>query len=109
MFSLTQQERQVILFLLAIALLGIGVNFFLKTHAEIKFIPCFDENLGKLDLNRADKITLMSLPGIGQKTAQRIIDYRQSHAGFENIDELKNIKGISEYRYNKLRDSIFVE
>lgn len=109
MLNLTRQERQVILFLLAIALLGIGINFFLKTHAEIKFIPGFSENLGKLNLNQADEAALMSLPGIGKKTAQRIIDYRQSRAGFRDLDELKSIKGITEHRYKKLKDSFFVE
>lgn len=109
MLNLTKQEQQVILFLLTIALLGTGINFFLKTHAQIKFIPCFNENLGKIDLNRADKAALMGAPGIGEKLAQRIIEYRQSHAGFKGVDELTSIKGITGHRYEKLKDLFFVE
>ncbi len=109
MLGLTRQERQVILFLLTIALLGTGVIFFLNTHSRIKFIPCLDENPGRLDLNRADKAALMGLRGIGEKLAQRIIEYRQSHAGFRRVDELTCINGITGYRYEKLKDLFFVE
>lgn len=109
MLNLTKQERQVILFLLAIAMLGAGINFIWKTHSQIKFIPCFNENLGKLNLNQVDKSALMGVAGIGEKIAARILDYRQSHAGFKEVEELRSIKGITEHKYEKLKDSFFVE
>jgi len=109
MLSFTPQERQVILFLLAIALFGAGINFFLKTYTQIKLISGFNENLGKLDLNQADKTALMSVSGIGEKIATRILDYRRNQAGFQDIGELRNIEGITEHRYEKLKDAFFVQ
>ena len=38
--------------------------------------------------------------------AQRIIDYREQNGGFQNIEDLKKIKGIGEAKFNKLKDQV---
>ncbi len=108
MFSLTRQERQVILFLICVALAGMGVNFLAKRYTPIKSIICFEKDIGKIDLNKADFQVLVDLPGIGEKLAQRIIAYRKQKGGFKNIEELKNIKGMNSYRYEKLKGQVVV-
>ena len=62
----------------------------------------------KLDINRASLEELMTLPGIGQAKAQAIIAYRKEHGQFTSIEELKNINGIKDGVYNKVKDSITV-
>jgi competence ComEA-like helix-hairpin-helix protein len=109
MFTLTREERHVVLFLITIALLGIGIDFLAKKCLPAKSIAQFNQELGKIDLNSADKELLMSLPGIGEKLAGRIIEYRDEHAGFCKMEELKNIKGITESRYGKIKDYLIVE
>lgn len=109
MFNLTRQERQVILFLISIALVGIGINFLLKKYAPDKTLASFTQDIGKIDLNSADKDLLISIPGIGEKLAQRIIEYREKQIGFSRIEELKNIKGITDYRYQKLKDYLMLK
>ena len=49
---------------------------------------------------------LDTLPGIGPVMAQRIIDYRMEHGGFKTIDELKNVRGIGDVRFSRLRDRL---
>ncbi|MEW5765187.1 MAG: ComEA family DNA-binding protein [Acidobacteriota bacterium] len=49
---------------------------------------------GKVDLNTASAEQLATLPKIGPKMAQRIVDYRTAHKGFKTIEELRNVKGI---------------
>ncbi len=62
----------------------------------------------KININSADVKTLDSLPGIGAVRAQQIIDYRNAHNGFKNIEEIKNVSGIGESTYNKLKDQITI-
>lgn len=62
----------------------------------------------KLDINKASQEELMTLPGIGQAKAQAIIEYRTEHGQFTSIEELKNISGIKDGVYNKVKDSITV-
>jgi competence protein ComEA len=57
---------------------------------------------GKFSLNTATFDQLMSLPGIGEKTAQRILDYRASHGKFNDLSELLNISRIGPKTYEKI-------
>lgn len=109
MFNLTKQERQVILFLLSIALLGAGVNFYLKQYSPVKSVVCLTQDIGKADINQADKETLVNISGIGNKLAERIIAYRREQGGFKDLEELKKIKGMNNYRYEKLKDFLCVK
>lgn len=63
---------------------------------------------GKIDINAATKEELMSLNGIGEVRAQAIIDYREKHGGFTSVEELKEIEGIKDGVFNKLKDLIKV-
>ena len=55
-----------------------------------------------ISLNTATKEDLMRLPEIGEKTAQRILDYRDSQGGFRSPEELKSIKGIGDSIYERI-------
>lgn len=109
MFNLTRQERQVILFLASLALLGLGVDFLNKINSQNEFLFRLNEGIGKINLNSADKETLMTVKGVGEKLAGRIIGYRAEHAGFNDIEELKSIKGINNSVYEKIKDSFLLK
>ena len=104
MLNLTRQERQVALFLITAAFLGISINFLMKFYSPTRGLACFYEDIGKIDLNLAGKDLLMSVPGIGEKLALRILEYRHRQAGFSSIEELKYIKGVTGHKYEKIRD-----
>ena len=63
---------------------------------------------GPINLNTATQEELDSLPGIGPSKALDIIAYRKEHQGFKTIEELKNVKGIGDATFNKLKDKIMV-
>lgn len=109
MFAFTRQERQVILFLFTLALLGAGINFAIRINSKSEILPVLRLDIGKVNLNQADKEVLMEAPGIGEKLAQRILDYRAREGGFRDIEELKNINGINGCRYEKLKDYFVVK
>jgi comEA protein len=59
-----------------------------------------------VNLNTATMSQLESLPGIGPKTAERIIEYREKVGGFKKIEELMNVQGVGEKSFLKLKDLI---
>ena len=61
-----------------------------------------------INLNTATAAQIASLPGIGPKAAQRIVEYRQKNNGFKKIEELMNVKGIGEKSFLKLKPLITV-
>lgn len=69
--------------------------------------PNTGENAEKININTSDKSSLMELPGIGEKTADKIINYRQENP-FKSIDDLKEVPGIGEKKFNELKDKISV-
>lgn len=63
---------------------------------------------GLVNINLASQIELETLPGIGPKMAQRIIDYRNNVGKFLNKEEIKNVSGIGKKTYEKLADKISI-
>jgi competence protein ComEA len=61
---------------------------------------------GPVHLNSATEEDLDALPGVGPVTAQKILDYRQQHGAFANVDELDAIPGIGPKRLDQLRELV---
>ena len=64
---------------------------------------------GKVNINQADRQTLMTLPGRGQSKADKIIAYREANGGFASIEDILLVGGIKEGLFNKVRDRICVK
>ena len=65
-----------------------------------------EENV--VNINQADKNTLMTLPGIGESKADAIIRYREEHGNFTAIEDIMNISGIKQGAFDKIKDFITV-
>ena len=64
---------------------------------------------GRIDLNLATVAELMTLPGIGQAKADSIVRYREKNGAFSSIEEIKQVEGIKEGVYNRIKDDIKVK
>jgi competence protein ComEA len=71
-------------------------------------LPSSENANGKINLNSASASQLEALPGIGEVTAQRIVDFREEHGPFRAVDELVHVQGISARTIDQLRDLVTV-
>ncbi|WHY90590.1 helix-hairpin-helix domain-containing protein [Neobacillus cucumis] len=62
----------------------------------------------KVDLNKSDATQLQTLPGIGLAKAAAILEYRETSGGFKTVEDLKNISGIGDKTFEKLKDLVEV-
>ena len=62
-----------------------------------------------VNLNTATATQIATLPGIGEKAARLIIEYRDKNGGFKKIEELMNVKGIGEKSFLKLKPLVTVD
>ena len=62
----------------------------------------------KININTASLAEFQKLPRIGEKVAQRIIDFRKKNGKFKKIEEIMKVKGIGEKTFKKIKDLISV-
>ena len=63
---------------------------------------------GVVNINTASANDFEALPGIGAKTAARIVEYRQKNGPFKKIEELMNVRGIGEKNFLKLKPQLAI-
>jgi competence protein ComEA len=94
----------------------------LKDHQKV-YVPLLGENMtgsaaapgsgdgeagGLVNLNTATMEELDTLPGVGEATAQKIIDYREAFGPFQSVDDLQEVSGIGDAKLEKLRDKVTI-
>lgn len=74
-------------------------------HKDVIVIP--EQSIPKkVSINTASLEELMLLPGIGEATATNIILYRESNGSFQRLEDLMNVSGIGNQKFEKLKDLI---
>lgn len=68
-----------------------------------------NENSSLININKADVDKLTELPGVGEALAQRIVSYREENGKFKSIEDLKNVSGIGEKKFESLKEYIVVK
>ena len=61
-----------------------------------------------VNLNTATVDQLATIPGVGPRMAERIIDYRQKNGGFKKVEDLMNVSGVGEKSFLKMKPLITV-
>lgn len=68
-----------------------------------------EEKEVKININKATQTEIETLPGIGPSTALKIINYRNEHGKFKNIEDIKNVSGIGDSKFENIKEYICVE
>ena len=64
------------------------------------------EDSSKININKATIEELDSLPGVGEATANKIVNYRDENGEFKSIEEIKNVNGIGDKKFQDMKDLI---
>ncbi len=128
----TKKEKSVWIFILSAAILGLIVG---AIRNELWFTPHIEQSQSKdfiindtvnihsqnhrenttyqsneiININTANKAELMTLPKVGQVTAERIIRYREEFGEFQTANDIVNVKGIGPKTFEKLKKRITTE
>lgn len=63
----------------------------------------------KVNINTATQTELENLPGVGEAIASRIIEYRQQNGKFDKIEDLQNVKGIGDAKFNNIKEYVIAQ
>lgn len=62
-----------------------------------------------MNINTATQNELENLPGIGPSIASRIIEYRDQNGKFSKVEDLQNVKGIGDAKFNNIKEYVMVQ
>lgn len=90
-----------------------NVDFLLSNGQSFYIAPIYDnsntcstEPIEKVNINKADKATLMNVSAFSSTIATEIIEYREKNTSFNRIEELKNVTGIGNAIFAKAKDYV---
>lgn len=105
MFSLTKEERLVLIFFVLIVLIGTLIHWAFKSNAKLKdFVNIIESDrlYSRVDINTATYEELVKIPYLGAAKAKRIIDYRMQNGPFSDVEQLKSVPGIGNFNYQRI-------
>jgi comEA protein len=89
-------------------ILSVVLGLVFSTFLSLQGQPAPKASEKKININTASLAELQKLPRIGEKVAQRIIDFRKKNGRFKKIEEIMKVKGIGEKMFNRIKDLITV-
>jgi comEA protein len=112
-WSYSMKAKSLVMFLVCAMVVVISATYGLSADKSVEnpvveTSRAVDSSLAadKIDLNKADTQMLISLPGIGPKTAEKIVAYRETNGPFTSVEDLLNIKGIGPDKLEKIRQLV---
>lgn len=102
-----------------VAGLGIGAHKRSRQSLELSVQPYkmatledadkFIEQYSRININSFNMDELTRLPGVGEKIGQRIVEYHKAHGAFKRKEELMQVEGIGEKKFEQVKDLIVLE
>lgn len=112
-FEFSRREMIATYILVTSLLIGTGIKYTIERHwwlPETEIVDIDPESIKlKIDLNRAEWYELIILPGIGEKRAKTIIEYRKEKGSFQTLDQLSEVDGIGLGTVKKIKELVFIK
>jgi competence protein ComEA len=96
------QMKQALAFLVVVLVLGVVPAV---VYGEPP-VTVQQVSLAAVNINTAPAVELQELPGIGPVLANRVVEYRQAHGPFNSVDQIKEVKGVGETLFERLKDRL---
>ncbi|MDP8259506.1 MAG: helix-hairpin-helix domain-containing protein [Candidatus Gygaella obscura] len=115
MLSLKKEQKIFLITVVIVIAAFLAISFLIKRKrftcplASLVKAKLNSSQTKPININKATSQELSSIKGIGSVLASRIIDYINTKGSFESIEELKEVKGIGEYKFNQIKDEVFIE
>lgn len=121
MFDLTKQEKIILIFLSLTFVTGLGIGSYKKAQEKIeldvqphKMVALQDADRfiaqqSVININSFKIDELTRLPGVGEKIAQRIVEYHRRYGLFKSKEELMQVNGIGEKKFENIKDLIILK
>lgn len=87
---------------------SLDLEYIQNTAGENVVVTDLGSNSNLININTATEAELIKLPGVGSSTANKIIDYRSKNGNFKNIEDLKNVNGIGNAKFEILKEYICI-
>jgi competence ComEA-like helix-hairpin-helix protein len=111
-FEFSRKESLATFFLITAILIGTGIKYTIDQHwwlPKTEVVDTDPESIRlKIDLNRAEWYELIILPGIGEKKARAIVEYRKTSGRFKTIEQLCGVNGIGVKTVKRFEDLVFI-
>ncbi len=111
-FEFSRKESLAAFFLITTILIGTGIKYSIDQHwwlPETEVVDSDPESIKlKIDLNRAEWYELIILPGIGEKKARAIVEYRKEAGRFKTIEQLCEVSGIGAKTVKGIKNLVFI-
>ncbi len=111
-FEFSRKESLATFFLITAILIGTGIKYAIDRHwwlPKTEVVDLGPESIKlRIDLNRAEWYELIVLPGIGEKKARAIVEYREKTGAFKTIEHLCEVNGIGVKTVKRFEDLVFI-
>lgn len=91
----------------------VGESVIVSVPADMQTLPAPTEETEReicfpIELNSADEEELMALPGIGETMTLRILAYRRERGRFFSVEDLRQIEGMTEKKFEQIRELVYI-
>lgn len=109
MFALNRDEKKAVFVLLVLACIGLCTRFAAKMNQEVRSYVSIERSIAQFDANKVTCEDLLRTRVLSRKVAESFIAFRNERGSFRDLEDVKNVPGIGDQRFEKLKNILYVD